>query len=300
MEMAMTIANGLGKAAVVVVLGMPMVAAAQYSGVSHPDETPIRNSVETTTVLAPAKAAEPAAEQTQGAQPRLKPRPEIPMETAVATVPETSMRVAEPMPPAPVEDIDAGIVTRVPGPANQLPVGTIVNVSLVEDVSTETTANGTAFTARLLEGVERDGRILLPAGSMLAGMVTDLHHGKRLSGPAAIHLRTASVTLPDGTKYALHGQVIDTSLHRQVKIDREGTMYGKDHPGRVAATFAMTTGSGLAAGALIAGVPGALVGAGVGAGVSTVVWLRQERNANLPVGTKVSFALTDPLTVGLQ
>ena len=197
-------------------------------------------------------------------------------------------------------DIDAGVVTRVPGPSNQLPIGTLMKVRLDENISTESTPDGMVFTAKLVEGVERDGRVLLPAGSTLSGYVTDVHGGKRISGAASIHLKTSTVTLPDGTKYAVRGQVIDTDMFKVVRVDREGTIYRRDHAGKTAGTMALATGSGAAAGALIAGVPGAVVGGAVGAGVSTVVWLKQDRQAELPAETKIVFSLTQPLTVGVE
>ena len=64
--------------------------------------------------------------------------------------------------------------------------------------------------------------------------------------------------------------------------------------------MALTAGSGMAAGAVVAGVPGALVGAGVGAGISTVMLLKQDRQMELPQDAKVTFWLTEPLTVGVQ
>jgi len=41
------------------------------------------------------------------------------------------------------------------------------------------------------------------------------------------------------------------------------------------------TGAGAATGAVLGGGVGAIVGAGIGAGVSTVVWLKQDRQATL-------------------
>ena len=55
----------------------------------------------------------------------------------------------------------------------------------------------------------------------------------------------------------------------------------------------LATGGTVAAGAMIGGVPGAVIGAGVGAGVSTVVWLKQDRQADLPKDLGVVFSLTE-------
>ena len=45
------------------------------------------------------------------------------------------------------------------------------------------------------------------------------------------------------------------------------------------------------------GVPGAVIGAGLGAGVSTAVWMRQDRQADLPKDLGVVFCLTEPMRV---
>jgi hypothetical protein len=314
-EIAMSIAVKVVCGAAAMALALPVAASAQLTGQSRPDATPITNSPEPQTAYAP------------GAMPaqQLKPRPGIPMDAPNTQAGAPTFKVIGPavevkVPGQPAaaafnpdanivttypeqtrgtgEDLDAGIVTRLPGPSNQLPVGTLFKARLAEEISTENTATGTVFTALTTEPVLRDGRVLLPVGSKVSGIVTDVHGGKRSSGPASIHLRTLWVTLPDGTRYDLRGQVIDTSMYKEVRVDQEGTILGKDHAGKTAATLALTTGSGAAAGAVIAGVPGALIGAAAGAGVSTVVWLKQQRQASLPAETTITFSLTQPLTVG--
>jgi hypothetical protein len=45
------------------------------------------------------------------------------------------------------------------------------------------------------------------------------------------------------------------------------------------------------------GVPGAVIGAGVGAGVSTVLWLKQDRQAQLPKDLGLVFSLTEPMSI---
>jgi hypothetical protein len=301
----MKIAVRVVRAAAVVALVLPVAARAQYSGVSHPDDAPIMNNPDTgQQAYQPKKtlvAPQPELAPQPGFAPQagLKPNPQIPMD-ATPTVPAETRRV-EPMmtDTASIKpDADAGIVTRIPGPSNQLPVGSLMKVRIAENISTESTPSGMKFTAQLMGGVERDGRILVPAGSVLTGYVTEIHGGKRMSGAASIHLKTSTITLPDGTKYMVRGQVIDTDMFKVVRVDGEGTIHRRDHAGKTAGTMALATGSGAAAGALIGGVPGALIGAGVGAGVSTVVWMKQDRQAELPSETLITFSLTEPLTVG--
>jgi len=192
---------------------------------------------------------------------------------------------------------DAGLVTYVPSRPGEIPDGTLVKVKLRESLSTLTTKPGTRFTAEVSEPVVRDGRVIVPVGAVLEGRVTWLRGGKRIGGPAAIHLEPRTVTLPDGAEYILRARVIDTDRWNTTKVDREGTILRSEHGKGTAAAMSLATGGGMAAGAIMGGVPGALIGAGVGAGVGTVVWLKQDRQAILPRDFGLVFSLTEPMSV---
>ena len=279
-------------------------AGAQMSGVSHPDEAIEVNNP-------------PSAQQSaqQPVQPIYQPYQAKP--SALGS-PIATAYVAPPSPaPAPIgtasapiysiepgahdanPDIDAGYVTRLPGPSNMLPEGTLVKVRLHQTLSTTATRRGMEFDSDLVEPVMRDGKVLLPAGSIISGRVTGVHGGKRISGAASIHLMPTSIVLPDGTRYGLRAQVIDTSLYKFTRVDSEGTILRRDHAKETFAIMGGVTGAGAVTGAVIGGVPGALVGAGVGAGISTAWWLKQDRQMELAAETKVTFALIGPLTVGM-
>jgi hypothetical protein len=194
-------------------------------------------------------------------------------------------------------DPDAGIVSHVPWLPNEIPDGALLKVKLLESISTETTRPHSPFTAEVTEAVIGDGRVYIPAGSVLKGRVTWAHGGSRISGGATIHLETRTMTLPDGIEYPVHARVIDTDSWNNTKVNSEGTILRKDHAKGTAAAVGLATGSGAAAGAMIGGVPGALIGAGVGAGVSAVVWLKQDREAVLPKDLGLVFCFTSPMSV---
>jgi hypothetical protein len=190
---------------------------------------------------------------------------------------------------------DAGIVTRVPSRAGEVPDGTLVKVKLMQELSTLTTKPGSSFSAEVSEPVMRDGQVVVPAGSLLEGHVTLVREGSRIGPSAAIHLVPETITLPDGSQYALEARVIDTDSWDDTRVDHEGTIFRKDHGKATATTVSVSTGGGMAAGAVMGGLPGALIGAGVGAGVSTVVWMRQDRQADLPKDLGLVFCLTEPM-----
>jgi hypothetical protein len=192
---------------------------------------------------------------------------------------------------------DAGIVTYVPSRPNEVPTGTLLTTRIRETIATATTPVGTRFTAEVTQPMEHEGRVVIPVGSVLHGRVTVVRGGRRIGGPAAIHLLPESVTLPDGTHYILHAQVIDTSEHNATRISDEGTILRRDHVKGTLAAMSLTTGGAAATGAVLGGVPGAFIGAGIGAGVSTVWWLKQDRQEVVPENTTLIFSLNVPMSI---
>jgi hypothetical protein len=300
--------------------GIAQNSASERTGVSHPDSAPITVNADDSTVIAPTSApAKPSAAIPETGtvvkgSPDVVYGPYVPYRAPGAVEPSVSANAYDPdanmvtaatagqsdrrLLNAPAtNDEDAGIVTHVPSRPGEIPDGTLVKVRLNEDLSTLTTTPGTKFTAQVSEPVLRDGVVIVPVGSVLEGRVTWVRGGKRIGGAAAIHLEPRTVTLPDGAQYVLRARVIDTDRFDITSVDSEGTILRKEHPKRTAAVISLSAGSGLATGALIGGVPGAVIGAGVGAGVSTVVWLKQDRQAELNKDLGVVFSLTEPMSV---
>lgn len=192
---------------------------------------------------------------------------------------------------------DAGIVTYVRSQPGEIPEGSLVKVKLLQELSTLTTQPGTKFSAVVSEPLMRNGQVIVPVGSILEGRVTWVRGGKRIGGPAAIHLDPREITLPDGSQYVLRAQAIDTDRWDLMKVDDEGTIERRGQGKKTAAAMGLAAGSGLAAGAVLGGVPGAVIGAGVGAGVGTVMWLKSDRQADLKKNLGVVFSLTEPMDV---
>lgn len=268
-------------------LATPLVA--QQTGVSHPPDTIVED--------VPAPAAKPSAAVPVDvpASPAAPPedqyqpyRPTATLHTRDQVTPEGSQ----------TSDPDAGIVTDVPRRPNELPVGTTLRMRLRTGITTDETQPNTPFLADLTENVESDGRVVLPAGSTVEGVVTQARGGRRIRGAALIHLQAQAVLLPDGTRMPLRAAVVDTDQYQNTRVDDEGNILRKDHVGATLAAMSLTTGGAAAAGGVLGGPAGALIGAGVGAGVSTAWWLKQDRQAHLPQNTLVVLGLTEPLVIG--
>ncbi|HEY4380445.1 MAG TPA: hypothetical protein VGN01_08880 [Acidobacteriaceae bacterium] len=282
------------------------------TGVSQPDSAPITVEDAPPAPVIPAakpSAAIPATQSTQEVYgpyvPYTGPKKAGPADSAAASEaafdPDAHLAgdasPRRPLGSSPSANSDDGIVTYVPSRQGEIPEGTLVKAKLREDLSTLTTRAGEKFTAEVMEPVMRDGRVIVPPGSVMEGRVTWVRGGKRIGGPAAIHLEPRTITLPDGGQYVLRARAIDTDQWDSTNVDNEGTISKTDHSKRTAAMISLSAGSGMAAGAMLGGLPGAVIGAGVGAGVSTVVWLKQDHQAQLPKDLGVIFSLTEPMSV---
>jgi hypothetical protein len=291
---------------------MPALAQEPITGVSHPSSAPITVD-DDATPSTPKPAAKPSAAvpATAPAKSEIVYGPYVPYRPAGSAATSSDAKSFDPdanmVTPATAgqserrplngSDLDAGMVTYVPSKPGEIHEGSLVKVKLREELSTLTTQPGTKFTAEVTEAMMRDGQVVVPVGSIMEGRVTWVRGGKRIGGAAAIHLEPRTVTLPDGAQYVLRARAIDTNSWENTKVDSEGTIMRSENKKRNVGVMALTAGGGAAAGAMIGGPAGALVGAGVGAGVTTVLWLKQDRQAVLPKDLGLVFSLTEPMTV---
>jgi hypothetical protein len=195
------------------------------------------------------------------------------------------------------DDPTSGVVMEVPSGPNELPIATMLHAELTQTISTRETAAGSRFTARLTADVLKNDHVILPVGTIISGRVTQVHGGRRSTGPAAIRLQPDLVKLPSGMAYELEADVIDLEHFKGAHVNAEGAIIGNINPKETAATFGATAGSGALIGAAVGGGVGAVVGAGVGAGVGTVIWLQREHQETLASGTGIVFSLNHPLEI---
>ena len=310
-------AGGLAcMAAAGILAAMPALAQEPLTGVAHPSSAPITVD-DDATPSTPKPAVKPSAAvlATAPTSSETVYGPYVPYRPAGSTAATSDAKSFDPdasmVTPATAgqserrplngsdakSDEDAGMVTYVPSRPGEIHEGSLVKVKLREELSTLTTRPGTKFTAEVTEPLMRDGQVVVPVGSIMEGRVTWVRGGKRIGGAAAIHLEPRTVTLPDGAQYVLRARAIDTNSWENTKVDSEGTITRSENKKRNIGVMSLTTGGGAAAGAMVAGPAGALVGAGVGAGVSTIVWLKQDRQAVLPKDLGLVFSLTEPMSV---
>ena len=192
------------------------------------------------------------------------------------------------------DNTDEGIVTYVPGPANALPEGTVFRISMLQDIEAYNTAPNTPFSGKVTQDIMRNGKVIVPAGSELHGRVVYATSASRLHGGSTLHLRADEFVLPDGTRYHVHAQVIDTQ-GSDTNAKGEGNIVPSAEVKRNLAVLGAGAGGGAIVGAAIGGGVGAIVGSAIGAGAATTHWLLVQRSVNLPASSVLIFSLTDPM-----
>lgn len=268
-----------------VVVTMPRALHGQMNetGVSHPElaePTPIVTTSDDASLPPPAAAKPSPITQTDAHAPVL-----------LASSPIASQKAV--IPP----DTDDGIVTRVPTRPGELADGTIIRTHLDEEISTAFTQPGTPFSARLVQNVMQDGRIVIPVGSTVRGRVIKVTENRRIQGRAKLRLRPDEIVMPDGTHLLLHAQVVDTDVHSGTRTDGEGTIVSRDNAKKNWAITGATTGTGAVTGALVGGGVGAVVGSVIGAGVGAGHFIMARQVAALPQNSSVIFQLTEPMSI---
>jgi len=167
-----------------------------------------------------------------------------------------------------------------------LPAGTALRLDLKSEVASDSSKVEDAVRASLRQAVVIDGQTVLPAGTELAGTVTDVARSGRVKGLAKVAYRFTSLR-HDSERYDITTATITHEAQPTKKEDAKKIGIG--------------AGVGAAVGAIIGGGSGAAKGAAIGGGAGTgaVLATRGEEVRRGP-GADVTTRLTAPLTVRVK
>jgi hypothetical protein len=167
--------------------------------------------------------------------------------------------------------------TRAPG---TLPTGTELDVRLTSRLTSETARVEDRFEATTMVDVRENGRVLIPAGSVVRGIVTDVNKAGRLDRKGSLTLSFDQVRI-NGRSYPIRGTVTQAL---------EAGGYRED---------AEKIGAGAAVGAIIGGILGGVKGAitGILIGGGGVVAATEGEDVVLPEGTVLRMRLDQPLNL---
>lgn len=170
-----------------------------------------------------------------------------------------------------------------------IPEGSTLQVALNQELGSETSREGDRFTATVQRPLsDPQGRVVVPAGSTVTGVVTGLQRSERFGEQAAIKLDIEAINVA-GERSPLDAEVVETEV--KAKRDR----------GRALAGGGVGAAAGAVLGAIISqGVGGTLLGGLLGAGAGTVIGLGTgDVEPRLPSGTELSLRTTAPTKVAI-
>ena len=161
-----------------------------------------------------------------------------------------------------------------------IPVGQELDVRLQTPLSSETSTVEQRFDATTVADVVQNGRVLIPAGSIVRGVVADVKRPGRIDRQGSLTLSFDQIQVR-GRTYEM--RALATQIFESGGIREE----------------AGTAGAGGAVGAVVGGilggVSGALLGAAIGAGGAIIA--TEGKDIHLPAGSIIRLRMDSPLRV---
>jgi hypothetical protein len=170
-------------------------------------------------------------------------------------------------------------VAMVAGVADEVPVGTEFDVRLQSTLSSGTAKPEDRFDATTMVDLrDHDGRTLVPAGSIMHGLVNSVHKATRTERKGSLTVVFDRVSV-DGRSLPLRATVTKA-------LESEGISGEKEKIG-------IGAGAGAILGAILGGAKGALAGIVIGGGGAIAA--TEGNDVELPTGTVLRVRLDSPL-----
>jgi type IV secretion system protein VirB10 len=228
----------------------------------------------------------------------------LPPERPPAFRPEAPVSAPDkaPVPPPARAAIAPPVPETPPPPVATTPVlvraGTRIPLVFLNTIDTKHSHEGDRIYLQTAFPIALDGRIVIPRGSAVTGVVTQAKRPGRVSGKGELYIRFDSLTLPNGVTRDFRSRLGTADASAAGKVDgQEGKISGEGNKAGDARRVGETAGTGASVGVMTGAAAGhAGMGAGVGgaagaaAGLATVLFTRGP-DAMLPKGTTVEMIL---------
>ena len=174
------------------------------------------------------------------------------------------------------------------GPASRaanlnLPSGTLVDVTLGTNLSSENAKVGDPWSGTIRSAAVVDGKTVIPAGSTTAGTVAGVTPARK-GDRAMLDLQMTSITVGDGT-YRVHGNT-------------ESVIAGSTRARNLGAIAGSAAAGALVGNRVGGSTKGTIIGAVVGGGVATGIVSRTKGyQVELKEGTPLTFTTNEAVAV---
>jgi type IV secretion system protein VirB10 len=185
--------------------------------------------------------------------------------------------------------------------ATEIPKGAHLLLRMENSINTRTAQEGDYIYLHTASPVVSGGKIIVPSGSYVQGVVSRAKHSGRVKGRAELSIHLETLTLPTGATYRIAPRLasVDSGEEAQKVDHRENDIKQGGTKGHDAQTIAVTAGSGAAIGGLAdRSWKGAGIGAGVGSAVGlATVLLTRGKEVELPQGSTLDVVFDRPVTL---
>jgi hypothetical protein len=162
----------------------------------------------------------------------------------------------------------------------RIPAGQELDVRLQTPLSSETATAEQRFEAVTAVDLRQDGRVLIPAGSTVRGVVTAVKRPGRVDRVGSLTLSFDQITV-NGRNYPIRAMA--TQVFESGGIRDE------------AGTAGVGAGAGAVLGGLLGGLKGAVLGAVIGAGGAIAA--TEGKDVQLPAGSILRLRMDSPVTL---
>ena len=162
-----------------------------------------------------------------------------------------------------------------------IPYGTKLELTMAENVTSKTVAQGDMFQAYLKQDIYVNNKLILPSKTIFRGRVSDIKYSRSLSRPAVLYLQLDHLVVKNGAQLPINAGIaskfeyvlksdgaITTNGNYFRAVARDAKKAGKIVPRTV--KWGQTAGDDLFKGAKFLFVPVAALGGGIACVGSTV------------------------------
>jgi|SRR5687768_4416689 hypothetical protein len=161
-----------------------------------------------------------------------------------------------------------------------VPTGQELDVRLQSTLSSETATVEQRFEATTVVDLMQNGRVLIPAGSVVSGIVSSVEKAGRVDRTGKMTLSFDRVTVR-GREHQIRASAVDVFKSGGIREEK--------------GTAGVGAGAGAIVGGILGGVKGAVLGAVIGAGGAIAA--TDGKDVELPAGSVVRVRFDSPVTV---
>jgi type IV secretion system protein VirB10 len=175
----------------------------------------------------------------------------------------------------PTAEVAAGAAPAANAVVYTVDAGYKVPLSLINSISTRHSVAGDRVYLETAFPILVNGRIVIPVGSYVAGVVTQVKKPGRVKGRGEIYLRFETLTLPNGVTRSFIARIggLDGTVAGQLDKS-EGKVISDGNKAGDARTIGETTAAGASVGAIAgSAMSHAGMGLGIGAGAGAAAGL---------------------------